>query len=108
MLIKNKQKLDNLLADLSKLISDKKAELFELNKKITLDTKFKIGCVTNNGFELLDSVLRMCKNNGIKLKSCYINLIFMINVSDMIKVKNYVNNDYKNCDNIWQRKTSCC
>lgn len=42
MLIKNKQKLDNLLADLSKLISDKKAELFELNKKITLDTNYWI------------------------------------------------------------------
>lgn len=42
MLIKNKQRLDDLIADLSKLISERKSELFELNKKITLDTNYWI------------------------------------------------------------------
>lgn len=42
MLIKDKQRLDNLIADLSKLISERKAELFELNRKITLDTNYWI------------------------------------------------------------------
>ncbi len=42
MLIKNKQYLDNLISDLIKLISDKKTELFKLNRKITLDTSYWI------------------------------------------------------------------
>lgn len=42
MLIKNKQRLDDLVADLSRLISERRAELFELNKKITLDTNYWI------------------------------------------------------------------
>lgn len=42
MLIKNKQRLENLIVDLSKLIGERKAELFELNKKITIDTNYWI------------------------------------------------------------------
>lgn len=42
MLIKNKQYLDNLISDLIKLISNKKAELFKLNRKLTLDTSYWI------------------------------------------------------------------
>lgn len=42
MLIKNRQYLDNLISDLIKLISDKKTELFKLNRKITLDTSYWI------------------------------------------------------------------
>ncbi len=42
MLIKDRQRLDHLIADLSKLISEKKTELFALNRNITLDTQYWI------------------------------------------------------------------
>lgn len=54
MLIKNKRLLDNLIADLSKLISKRKAELFELNKKITLDTNYWI----SEDYETVKSYLK--------------------------------------------------
>ena len=40
MLIKNKKKLTDLLNDLCSFIQKRKTELFELNKKITLDTDY--------------------------------------------------------------------
>lgn len=42
MLIRNKSSLDNLLADLNGFIRRNKAELFEMNRKITLDTDYWI------------------------------------------------------------------
>ncbi|OHA21968.1 MAG: hypothetical protein A3C72_01055 [Candidatus Taylorbacteria bacterium RIFCSPHIGHO2_02_FULL_43_32b] len=42
MLIKNKHHLDDLISDLIKIISETRAGLFELNRKITLDTSYWI------------------------------------------------------------------
>ncbi len=54
MLIKNKQCLDDLIADVSRLISERKTELFELNKKITLDTDYWI----SEDYETVKSYLK--------------------------------------------------
>ncbi len=59
MLIKNKQRLDDLIADLSKFISERKAELFELNKKITLDTNYWI----SEDYETVKSYLKNYTKN---------------------------------------------
>lgn len=59
MLIKNKQRLDDLTADLSKLIGERKAELFELNKKITLDTNYWI----SEDYETVKSYLKNYTKN---------------------------------------------
>lgn len=59
MLIKNRQRLDDLIADLSKLISERKAELFELNKKITLDTNYWI----SEDYETVKSYLKNYTKN---------------------------------------------
>src|SRR3989344_2550593 len=59
MLIKNKQRLDDLIADLSKLISERKTELFELNKKITLDTNYWI----SEDYEMVKSYLKNYTKN---------------------------------------------
>src|SRR5680860_275064 len=42
MLIKNKKLLNDLISELSKVVGERKSELFELNKRITLDTDYWI------------------------------------------------------------------
>lgn len=66
MLIKNKQHLDSLIDDLSSLISKKKAELFELNRKITLDTNYWI----SEDYEMVKSYLKNYTKNH-----CHSNLV---------------------------------
>jgi len=61
MLIKNKIKLDNLIVDLQNLLSDKKVELFKLDKKITLDTDYWI----EEDYKATQAYLRTYRKNQI-------------------------------------------
>jgi acyl-CoA reductase-like NAD-dependent aldehyde dehydrogenase len=59
MLIKNKQLLNDLIADLNQLIRKRKVELFRLNKKITLDTNYWI----SEDYKMVKSYLRNYTKN---------------------------------------------
>lgn len=64
MLIKDKQRLDNIIVDLSNLIREKKAELFKLNRKITLDTNYWI----SEDYEMVKLYLKNYVENHYTVK----------------------------------------
>ena len=59
--------------------------------------KFNIGSTFDKGTDIYGSVMKLCCDYSLKIDSSYINITFLISVIDYFKHKYHINNDYLNC-----------